>query len=107
MRQRESSLDSEVDWEPRPSALDPSDEWDDRLVMRRVLGALPDAIASLPPHYRDTIALQAFGELSYDEIAKALDIPLGTVMSRLNGAKRLLREHLGDLVSPSEEANTA
>src|SRR5439155_1359106 len=49
------------------------------------------AIASLPPHYRDTIALQAFGELSYDEIAKALDIPLGTVMSRLNGAKRLLR----------------
>jgi len=65
------------------------------------------AIASLPPHYRDTIALQAFGELSYDEIAKALDIPLGTVMSRLNGAKRLLRERLGDLVGPSEEANTA
>src|SRR5947208_2453855 len=56
------------------------------------------AIASLPPHYRDTIALQAFGELSYDEIAKALDIPLGTVMSRLNGAKRLLRDRLGDLV---------
>jgi len=69
--------------------------------------AVRHAIASLPPHYRDTIALQAFGELSYDEIAKALDIPLGTVMSRLNGAKRLLREHLGDLVSPSEEANTA
>jgi RNA polymerase sigma-70 factor, ECF subfamily len=65
------------------------------------------AIASLPSHYRDTIALQAFGELSYDEIAKALDIPLGTVMSRLNGAKRLLRDRLGDLVRPSEEANTA
>ncbi|TMC29019.1 MAG: hypothetical protein E6J32_08370 [Chloroflexi bacterium] len=65
------------------------------------------AIANLPPHYRDTIALQAFGELSYDEIARALDIPLGTVMSRLNGAKRLLRERLGDLVSPWEEANTA
>ena len=65
-----------------------------------------DAIASLPPHYRDTIALQAFGELSYDEIAKALDVPLGTVMSRLNGAKRLLRERLGDLVR-GEEANTA
>lgn len=65
------------------------------------------AIANLPPHYRDTIALQAFGELSYDEIAKTLDIPLGTVMSRLNGAKRLLRERLGDLVRPSEEANTA
>lgn len=66
------------------------------------------AIAKLPPHYRDAIALQAFGELSYGEIANALDIPLGTVMSRLNGAKRLLREALGDLVlSSDEEANTA
>jgi RNA polymerase sigma-70 factor (ECF subfamily) len=70
--------------------------------------AVRHAIATLPAHYRDTIALQAFGELSYDEIAKVLDIPLGTVMSRLNGAKRLLRESLGDLIIPSdEEANTA
>jgi RNA polymerase sigma-70 factor (ECF subfamily) len=70
--------------------------------------AVRHAIANLPPHYRDTIALQAFGELSYDEIARVLDIPLGTVMSRLNGAKRLLRETLGDLVLSSEdEANTA
>jgi RNA polymerase sigma-70 factor (ECF subfamily) len=69
--------------------------------------AVRHAIATLPAHYRDTIALQAFGELSYDEIAKVLDIPLGTVMSRLNGAKRLLRESLGDLIIPSdEEANT-
>src|SRR5207245_10897542 len=67
--------------------------------------AVRHAIANLPPHYRDTIALQAFGELSYDEIARALDIPLGTVMSRLNGAKRLLRERLGDLVrSCADEA---
>lgn len=71
--------------------------------------AVRHAIANLPPHYRDTIALQAFGELSYDEIARTLDIPLGTVMSRLNGAKRLLRERLGDLVHAREEdeANTA
>jgi len=69
--------------------------------------AVRDAIASLPSHYRDTIALQAFGELSYEEIAKTLDIPLGTVMSRLNGAKKLLRERLGALAHPDEEANTA
>jgi len=69
--------------------------------------AVRQAIASLPSHYRDTIALQAFGELSYDEIAKTLDIPLGTVMSRLNGAKKLLRERLGSLAHPEEEANTA
>src|SRR5207237_3270348 len=64
--------------------------------------AVRQAIASLPSHYRDTIALQAFGELTYEEIAKTLDIPLGTVMSRLNGAKRLLRERLGDLVHGEE-----
>ena len=70
--------------------------------------AVRHAIANLPPHYRDTIALQAFGELSYDEIARVLDIPLGTVMSRLNGAKRLLRQRLGELVHPAEEeANSA
>ena len=69
--------------------------------------AVRHAIASLPSHYRDTIALQAFGELSYEEIAKTLDIPLGTVMSRLNGAKKLLRERLGTLAHPDEEANTA
>jgi len=69
--------------------------------------AVRHAIASLPSHYRDTIALQAFGELSYDEIAKTLDIPLGTVMSRLNGAKKLLRERLGSIAHPEEEANTA
>jgi len=69
--------------------------------------AVRHAIASLPSHYRDTIALQAFGELSYEEIAKTLDIPLGTVMSRLNGAKKLLRERLGSLAHADEEANTA
>jgi RNA polymerase sigma-70 factor (ECF subfamily) len=71
--------------------------------------AVRHAIANLPPHYRDTIALQTFGELNYSEIAQVLDIPLGTVMSRLNGAKRLLRASLGDLVRSAEEdeANTA
>src|SRR5436309_5223126 len=96
------SLDG-LEQEPAAKGLDPQD-----IAARHDLQrAVRHAIANLPPHYRDTIALQAFGELSYGEIAKALDIPLGTVMSRLNGAKRLLRERLGDLVRPAEEANTA
>ncbi len=69
--------------------------------------AVRDAIAALPPHYRDTVALQVFGELTYDEIAKTLDIPLGTVMSRLNAAKRILRDQLRGAVTDEEEANTA
>ena len=97
------SLDS-LEQPPQARESDPQDVAARHDLQR----AVRHAIANLPEHYRDTIALQAFGELSYEEIARALDIPLGTVMSRLNGAKRLLREALGDLVQPSEEeANTA
>ncbi len=95
------SLDG-LEQQPASRESDPADVATRHDLQRSVR----QAIASLPSHYRDTIALQAFGELSYEEIAKTLDIPLGTVMSRLNGAKRLLRERLGDLVR-GEEANTA
>ncbi len=96
------SLDA-MEQPPASSDADPQDIATRHDLQREVRYA----IASLPSHYRDTIALQAFGELSYDEIAKTLDIPLGTVMSRLNGAKKLLRERLGSLAHPEEEANTA
>ncbi len=59
--------------------------------------AVREAIASLPSRYRDIIILQVFQELSYEEIAHTLRLPLGTVMWRLNMAKRLLRKRLGDV----------
>jgi RNA polymerase sigma-70 factor (ECF subfamily) len=63
------------------------------------------AIATLPPHYRDTLALQVYHDLSYEEIARTLDVPIGTVMSRLNGAKRLLRDRLQGLADREGGAN--
>jgi RNA polymerase sigma-70 factor (ECF subfamily) len=53
-----------------------------------------EAIASLPEASRVVLVLKEYGELSYREIAEALYIPLGTVMSRLNYARRLLKEKL-------------
>jgi len=54
------------------------------------------AILSLAETSRAVLVLREYGGLSYQEIAKALDIPLGTVMSRLNYA----RDRLKDLLAP-------
>jgi RNA polymerase sigma-70 factor (ECF subfamily) len=59
---------------------------------RRSLPMLVDAIADLPDGERDALLLYAWEDLSYDEIALALGIPIGTVRSRLNRARSRLRE---------------
>jgi RNA polymerase sigma factor (sigma-70 family) len=51
-----------------------------------------EAVALLPEVERDTLLLYVWEDLSYDEIATALDIPVGTVRSRLNRARLSLRE---------------
>lgn len=56
------------------------------------------AVDALPPHYRIAVILRDLEGLSYHEIASLLDIPLGTVKSRINFGKRLLREKLRALL---------
>ncbi len=58
---------------------------------RRILQRL---IAALPEELRVVIILREFMELAYDEIARLLHIPLGTVKSRLNRARNLLYQQL-------------
>lgn len=52
------------------------------------------AIHALPDASRAVLVLKEYEGLSYQEIANTLDIPIGTVMSRLNYARRLLKEKL-------------
>jgi RNA polymerase sigma-70 factor (ECF subfamily) len=52
------------------------------------------ALDDLPVHYRETLLLCEVEEMSYQEIAEILSIPIGTVMSRLARARRLVRESL-------------
>ena len=54
------------------------------------------ALQSLPAHYRDVVELVDLQGLPYKEASEALDIPLGTVMSRLHRARRLMRDQLCD-----------
>ena len=52
------------------------------------------AIDDLPVHYRETLLLCEVEEMSYQEIAEVLSIPMGTVMSRLARARKAVRESL-------------
>ena len=54
------------------------------------------AVNSLPEEYQSVMLLWAVEELSYKEIAESLDVPLGTVMSRLFRARKRLSEQLHD-----------
>jgi RNA polymerase sigma-70 factor, ECF subfamily len=73
------------------------EEISDRIDARAARARVLDALASLPAGERDVLALIAWEDFSYDEVAFALDIPIGTVRSRLNRARRLLRELLGEI----------
>ncbi|HEV2731509.1 MAG TPA: sigma-70 family RNA polymerase sigma factor [Terriglobales bacterium] len=55
---------------------------------------LQSAIEELPLHFREVLLLCEVEEMSYQEIADALAIPIGTVMSRLSRARKVLRELL-------------
>jgi len=56
--------------------------------------AIEDVVNGLPEPYRETLRLQVFANLDYDAIAQRLDVPVGTVRSRLAKARELLRDAL-------------
>jgi RNA polymerase sigma-70 factor (ECF subfamily) len=56
---------------------------------------LERAIAALPQAFREAVVLRDLQELTYTEIADALGVPVGTVMSRIHRGRALLREALG------------
>jgi RNA polymerase sigma-70 factor (ECF subfamily) len=64
------------------------------VIAREQAAFLQQAMRSLPEAARSVLVLREYGELSYQEIASVLDIPVGTVMSRLNYARNRLRELL-------------
>ena len=63
---------------------------------------LLEELDRLPDIYRDTIQLCDVEQMSYEEAAEAMEVPVGTVRSRLFRARALLRERLGSSVTAQE-----
>jgi len=76
---------------PGPEALAARD-----LDRRRV----NEAIAALPVQFREVLVLRELEDLAYKDIARIAEIPIGTVMSRLARARRLLVESLRIIAAP-------
>lgn len=68
------------------------------VVQQERAAAVRAALMRLPTHSRAVLVLREYEGFSYHEIANALDIPLGTVKSRINDARRRLQEELRDLI---------
>lgn len=87
---------------PAPPAEDAPLRHLEREEMRQLVR---QAVLSLPAQCRVALILREYEGLSYREIAETLDIPMGTVMSRLHYARQLLRDKLAPLVELPEHTD--
>jgi RNA polymerase sigma-70 factor, ECF subfamily len=81
----------------KKASLDPQNAMADKHFSDEVR----EALSKMPPHFRDVVLLSDIEDLSYKEVAAQLDIPVGTVMSRLFRGRRMLRDQLQDFAVQS------
>ena len=73
----------------------PADQSPEQILTRRTLDAdLQAALDALPDAFRQAVWLRDVEELSYAEMAKVLDVPIGTVMSRISRGRKMLHDRL-------------
>jgi RNA polymerase sigma-70 factor, ECF subfamily len=68
----------------------------DVVVERLSQDSVVSALSDLPPQFRDVVVLVDIGDFTYADAAQILDIPMGTVMSRLHRGRRLLKQRLAE-----------
>lgn len=77
------------------TTLAPPGDTPESLLLRASLDAeLEEALAALPDAFREAVWLRDVEDLSYQEIAGALGVPIGTVMSRISRGRKQLYQHL-------------
>ncbi|MCS7007568.1 MAG: sigma-70 family RNA polymerase sigma factor [Thermoleophilia bacterium] len=73
---------------------------EEAVVERLSQDAVVNALSELPPQFRDVVVLVDIGEFTYADAAQILDIPIGTVMSRLHRGRRALKAKLAEEALP-------
>jgi RNA polymerase sigma-70 factor, ECF subfamily len=69
---------------------------EDRVVERLSQDDVVGALSAVPHDFRDVIVLVDLGDFTYQDAAQILDIPIGTVMSRLHRGRRILKRELAE-----------
>jgi RNA polymerase sigma-70 factor (ECF subfamily) len=69
---------------------------DEKVIEKLSQDSIVDALAQVPHDFRDVLVLVDIGDFSYADAAQILDIPIGTVMSRLHRARRILKGELAE-----------
>jgi RNA polymerase sigma-70 factor, ECF subfamily len=88
---------------PETEAEEPADEtlWD-TLCTREQSKKILEELQALPVEYRMAVHLCDVEELSYEEAAEVMEVPIGTVRSRLSRGRCMIREQLDGYMNPSE-----
>lgn len=90
---RPAEIDPSADPELQSAASEATGPGPEEIASRRAeASALAHAIAALPLGFREVLILRELEELSYKEISRIVDIPVGTVMSRLARARGMLQK---------------
>lgn len=76
--------------EAEAETIEPYYEWEEDFLKDEFSGGMKRALSDLPADYRMAVLLADVEEFSYEEIARIMECPIGTVMSRLNRARRML-----------------
>src|SRR5438552_13074744 len=71
---------------------------EERVVERLSQDDIVSALSAVPHDFRDVVVLVDIGDFSYQDAAQILDIPIGTVMSRLHRGRRILKRELAESV---------
>jgi RNA polymerase sigma-70 factor (ECF subfamily) len=77
-------------------------EDEEQIVERLSQDGVVQALSAVPHDFRDVIVLVDIGDFSYQEAAQILDIPIGTVMSRLHRGRRILKSELAEVAVGEE-----